>query len=159
VILGQSGITLGSVAVIVSVYGWLAGFGLMTPRILYAMGQRGELPRVLGRVHTRTRIPDAAIVVNSALALGLGLVSTFGQLATFSAISRLGILGTTCAALIALRRKRGPSDGFRAPAGNLCAIIGIAFCVWLLSTRSVEQAWFLPVVVAAGAGVWWGRDR
>jgi amino acid transporter len=159
VILGQPGVTLGSIAVIMSVYGWLAGFGLMTPRILYAMGQRGELPRVLGRVHARTRIPDAAIIVNSTLALGLGLISTFGQLATFSAISRLGILGTTCAALIALRRKWGPSAGFRAPAGTLCALIGIAFCVWLLSTRSFEQAWFLPVVVAAGAGLWWGRQR
>jgi amino acid transporter len=154
VILGPAGVTLGSVAVILSVYGWLAGFGLMTPRILYAMGQRGELPRLLGRVHPRTRVPDAAILVNSALALMLGLVSTFGQLATFSAISRLGILGTTCAALIALRRKHGPAEGFRAPAGALCACAGMAFCAWLLSTRSLDQAWFLPVVVLAGALVW-----
>jgi APA family basic amino acid/polyamine antiporter len=159
IILGAPGVTLGSVAVIISVYGWLAGFGLMTPRILYAMGQRGELPYFLGRVHPRTRIPDAAIVVNSVLALALGLVSTFGQLATFSAISRLGILGTTCAALLALRRKWGPPQGFRAPAGTFCAVVGIAFCVWLLSTRSLAQAWFLPVVVVTGACVWRARRR
>jgi basic amino acid/polyamine antiporter, APA family len=159
VVLGAPGVAFGSIAVIISVYGWLAGFGLMTPRILYAMGQRGELPRILGRVHARTRIPDAAIVVNSALALTLGLVSNFGQLATFSAISRLGILGMTCAALIALRRKWGAPDGFRAPAGSALAIAGVAFCLWLLSTRSLAQAWFMPVVVLAGAGVWGMRRK
>ena len=156
-VLGPPGVTLGSVAVIISVYGWLAGFGLMTPRILYAMGQRGELPRLLGRVHARTRIPHAAIIVNSALALGFGLASNFGQLATFSAISRLGILGMTCGALIALRRKWGSPEGFRAPAGPALAVAGMAFCLWLLSTRSLAQAWFLPVVVGVGAAVWWTR--
>ena len=158
-VLGGPGVVLGSVAVILSVYGWLAGFGLMTPRILYAMGQRGELPQVLGRVHPRTRIPDVAIIVNSALALAFGLVSNFGQLATFSAISRLGILGMTCGALVALRRKHGPSEGFQAPAGVLCAIVGMTFCLWLLTTRSLEQAWFLPIVVITGMGIWRLRTR
>jgi amino acid transporter len=159
VVIGPAGVVLGSIAVLVSVYGWLAGYGLMTPRIFYAMGQRGELPRILGRVHARTRIPDVAIVLNSALALTLGLVSNFGQLATFSAISRLGILGMTCAALIALRRKLGEPAGFRAPAGSAMAVGGVAFCFWLLSTRSLAQAWFLPIVVLAGALVWALRRR
>ena len=156
-VFGPAGVTFGSVAVIISVYGWLTGFGLMTPRILYAMGERGELPRILGRVHPRRRIPDVAILLNSTLALAFGLASSFGQLATFSAISRLGILALTCASLIALRRKWGLPEGFRAPAGPALAVAGIGFCVWMLSTRSLEQAWFLPVVILAGAIVWWTR--
>ena len=154
VMFGPTGRTLGSVAVLISVYGWLAGFGLMTPRILYAMGTRGELPTVFARVHPRARVPHVAIIVNSALALTLGLISTFGQLATFSAIARLGILALTCASLIALRRKWGAPTAYRAPAGPVLAVIGMAFCTWLLSTRSLEQAWFLPVVVMAGAVAW-----
>ena len=157
VTLGPAGVTFGSVAVIISVYGWLTGFGLMTPRILFAMAQRGELPRVLARVHPVTRIPDAAIILNSVLALACGLASSFGQLATFSAISRLGILGLTCASLIALRRKWGLPEGFQAPAGPLFAVSGVLFCVWMLSTRSLQQAWFLPVVILAGVVVWWAR--
>ena len=158
VMFGPIGQTFGSVAVIISVYGWLAGFGLMTPRILYAMGQRSELPAAFARVHPRTRVPHVAIMVNSALALALGSISTFGQLAAFSAIARLGILGLTCASLIELRRKWGAPSAYRAPAGPALAIIGITFCAWLLSTRSLDQAWFLPVVVAAGALVWmWSR--
>ena len=160
VVWGRSGLALGSLAVLISVYGWLSGFGLMTPRILFAMGERHELPAVFARVHPRTRIPHVAIVVNSALALALALSGTFGQLATFSAISRLGILGTTCAALVALRRTHGPSPSFRAPAGPLTALCGVAFCLWLLSTRSLAQAWFLPVVILSGLIVWGlGRRR
>lgn len=159
-VLGPAGQTLGSVAVIVSVYGWLAGFGLMTPRILFAMGERNELPAVFARVHPRARVPHVAIIVNSAVALALGLVSSFGQLAAFSAIARLGILATTCASLMVLRRKWGEPEGFRAPAGPVLAVSGIAFSAWLLSTRSLAQAWFLPVVVLAGAIAWmWGRRR
>jgi amino acid transporter len=154
VLIGPAGITLGSIAVIVSVYGWLTGYSLMSPRIFYSMAARGELPQVLGRVHPAWRTPYVAIVINSAIGLGLGLASNFGQLATFAAIARLGIYITTCAALIALRRKHGMPEGFRAPGGPVLAVIGIAFGLWLLSTRNLEQAWFLPIVVGVGALVW-----
>ena len=154
VLLGPVGLTLGSIAVIVSVYGWLTGFSLMSPRIFYSMAERNELPEVLGRVHQSWRTPYVAIVVNSAIGLGLGLASNFGQLATFGAISRLGIYIATCAALIALRRKHGQPSGFRAPGGIVLAVTGIAFCIWLLSTRSLAQAWFLPIVILAGGLVW-----
>jgi len=159
VLLGPAGLTLGSIAVVISVYGWLTGFSLMGPRIMYAMAERGEFPTALGSVHPRLRTPYIAIIANSAIGLGLGLASTFGQLATFSAISRLGILGLTCAALIQFRRKRGEAEGFRAPAGVLLAVIGMAFCIWLLTTRSLAQAWFLPVVIAIGALVWVAMGR
>jgi amino acid transporter len=91
--------------------------------------------------------------VNSFIALALGLASDFGQLATFAAISRLGIYAATCVALIVLRRTRGPSPGFRAPAGPVLAVLGIVFCGWLLTTRSLAEAWFLPVIVFAGAAL------
>ena len=29
-------------------------------------------------------------------------------------------------------------------------MIGVAFGIWLLSTRNLEQAWFLPIVVVVG---------
>lgn len=158
---GPVGLTLGSVAVIVSVYGWLTGFSLMAPRIFYAMATRGELPEIFGRVHPKFRTPYISIILNCLIALGLGLASNFGQLATFSAISRLGIFIATCAALIRLRRKLGLPESFLAPGGPALAVVGIGFCLWLLSTRQLDQAWFLPVVVAVGCLVWLalGRQR
>jgi amino acid transporter len=154
VLLGPVGLTLGSIAVIISVYGWLTGFSLMSPRILYSMADRNEFPKIFASVHPRFRTPHIAIIVNSAIALALGLISNFGQLATFGAISRLGIYIATCASLIALRRKLGQPGTFRAPGGPVLAVIGMAFGVWLLSTRRLDQAWFLPVVVALGGLLW-----
>ncbi|MDO8500902.1 MAG: APC family permease [Gemmatimonadaceae bacterium] len=156
VLLGPAGLLLGSIAVIVSVYGWLTGFSLMGSRIFYSMAEQNEFPRALGSVHPRRRTPHVAIIINSAIGLGLGLVGNFGQLATFSAIARLGIYITTCAALIALRKKSGEPESYRAPGGIALAAIGIVFCLWLLSTRSLAQAWFLPVIVAVGGLVWLG---
>ena len=154
VLLGPAGLTLGSIAVIISVYGWLTGFSLMSPRIMYSMAERDEFPKFFANVHPTFRTPHIAIIVNSAIALGLGLISNFGQLATFGAITRLVIYMSTCAALIALRKKRGLPDTFRAPAGPVLAVIGIAFGLWLLSTRQLDQAWHLPVIVAVGGLIW-----
>jgi amino acid transporter len=159
VLLGPIGITLGSIAVLLSAYGWLTGFALMSPRIIFAMAERGELPRLMAHVNQRGRVPDAAIIINSAIALGLGLAGDFGQLATFAAIAKLGIYSTTCGALIVFRRRNDQPGGYRAPAGPLLAVGGIGFCLWLLTTRSVAQAWFMPVMLAAGAAIWWSTTR
>ena len=158
-LLGPVGLTIGSLAVIISVYGWLTGYSLMSPRIYYSMAARGELPSTLAQVHARFRTPYIAIIVNSVIGLGLGLASNFAQLATFGAISRLGIYIATCAALIKLRKTMGEPTGFRAPGGIVLALVGIGFCIWLLSTRSFAQAWFLPIVVALGFAIWMFGSR
>jgi amino acid transporter len=150
VLAGTAGATLGTLAVLISTYGWLTGFALMTPRILYAMADRGELPGVLAHVSPRTRTPTVAIALTTGLALALALATGFAPLATASAISRLLILAMTCIALVALRRQRGRPERFRVPAGSLIAVLGLSFCLWLLSTRTIEQWWFLLVVVASG---------
>src|SRR5262249_2324172 len=104
-IMGPAGLTIASAGVIVSVYGWLMGFALLTPRILFSMAQRGELPAFIGNVHPRFRTPGAAIAVNSAAVLALGLYSNFAQAATLAAIARLAIFVLTCAALVVFRTR------------------------------------------------------
>jgi basic amino acid/polyamine antiporter, APA family len=157
ILIGPAGAVLGSVAVLVSIYGWLLGFGMMTPRILFSMAERNELPSFLAHVNARTRTPDAAIITNSAIALGLGLISSFGQLATLSAVTRLVIFGLTCAALIRLRKLHGDTAPFRLWGGPGIAVAGIALCLWMLSTRSLAQAWFLPVLMLLGFGVYFRK--
>lgn len=159
VLIGPAGATLGTIAVLISVYGWLVGFGLMTPRILFSMADRGELPQVLAHVHPTMRTPDAAIILNSVIALALGLASNFSNLATLSAIARLGIFALTCGALIRMRKLHGQPTTFRVHGGPAIAIAGIAFCAWMLSTRSLAQAWFMPVLIGVGFGVWSLRQR
>src|SRR5688500_3440849 len=135
------------------------GFGLMTPRILFAMGERGELPAIFARVHPRFRTPYVAIAVNSSLALALSLAGSFTQLATSSAITRLTIYILCCGAVLALRKRWGPPEGFRIPAAPLVAAVAMLSCLWLLSTRSLAQSWFLLVIVGSGAVAWLAGRR
>jgi len=146
-LLGTAGATIGSVAVVLSVYGWLTGFTLMMPRVLYSMATHHELPSLLGRVHPRFRTPHVAIIANASIALVMALYSSFAQAATFAAIARLTVFASTCAALIALKR-RGPAPAFQLPGGTVIAIGGLAFSLWLLSTRNATELWILVGIVA-----------
>jgi basic amino acid/polyamine antiporter, APA family len=152
-VLGGGGLTLGAMAVVLSVYGWLTGFALMTPRIMYAMAMRGELPAVFGRVGAKTRTPYVAIIANSAIALAIALVGGFTQLATVGAIVRLLIFAFTCVALVMLRRRQGRAP-YQLMGGPIFAAIGVAFCIWMLSTRSFAQAWPLLAIIALGFVTW-----
>jgi basic amino acid/polyamine antiporter, APA family len=117
---------------------------------LYSMATHGELPSVLGRVHPDFRTPHVAIVANAAVALAMGLYSSFAQAATFAAIARLTVFASTCVTLLALKRQGGPAPAFQLPGSSAIAIAGAAFSIWLLATRSSTEIWSLLAVIAAG---------
>jgi amino acid transporter len=83
-LLGPLGAAAASGAVMMSVFGALNGNLLVGPRLLYAMGEDGLAPRVLGQVHARYRTPAAAIVV-------LGAWSAL-QVVVVALLTRLGWL-------------------------------------------------------------------
>lgn len=158
-LLGPAGVVLASVAAMVSVVGWTTGNVLQSPRILYSMAERRELPALFGRVHPRFHTPDAAIATFAAVALAFGLAGGFAWNATLAAIVRLVYYGLTCAALVVFRRRGGDPPGFRVPVAALVAPLGLVFCVWLLSTRTFAQAWILAALVAAGLPFFWWPHR
>src|SRR5262245_6761019 len=151
VLLGPSGVGLASLGAMVSIWGFATGSVLQSPRVLYSMAERGELPAVLARVHPRFRTPDVALLGYSSLSLRLALYGGFQWNAALSAIVRLVTYGATCAALLVFRRRRPEqAPGFRLPGAGLIAPAAVCFCLWLLSTRSFDQAWILLAIVAFG---------
>lgn len=159
-LLGGPGVVLASVAAMVSIYGYTTGTTLQSPRVLFSMAERGELPGVFARVHERFRTPHVAILTYALLALGLALFGSFAWNATLSAIVRLLTYGLTCASLLVFRRRRDLGQpGFRVPAAWLVAPLATGFCLWLLLTRSLSQAWITAALVAAGALLFATRRR
>jgi amino acid transporter len=148
-LVGPAGAILGSVAAMISGYGWMMSFALMVPRIAFAMATRHELPAALGSVHPRFRTPHVSIVAVSAAGLALALLGTFENAANLSVVTRLCIYVLVCAALPVLR-KRGGDAPFRLPGGLAVAAVGIVFCLWLLATRSYAQVGWLFAIMAAG---------
>src|SRR5207245_294973 len=82
-LLGPVGTLVISAAIMTSVFGALNGNLLVGPRLLYAMGEDGLAPKVLGAVHSRYRTPALAILVFaawSALLVVLGALLTRTEL-------------------------------------------------------------------------------
>jgi APA family basic amino acid/polyamine antiporter len=133
-IVGRAGESAVAAAALISIVGVLNAIVFSTPRLLFAMGQNGELPRVFASTHARFRTPVAAIVATTAAAVLLALFSTFVSALTVSTIARLVAYMATCAALPVMRgRTELPRPSFSAPAGLLIPAAAIALGVWLIS--------------------------
>jgi APA family basic amino acid/polyamine antiporter len=154
-LLGPVGVSLASAAAMVSIYGYTTGTVLQSPRVLFSMAERGELPQIFARVHPSFRTPDVAIFTYSVLAFGLAAWGSFEWNATLSAIVRLVTYGLTCAALLVLRARRpDEAPGFRLPGASAVAPAAVLFCLWLLTTRTLAQGWILGLILLTGALLW-----
>lgn len=149
--LGPAGGAIISAGALVSIGGNLLVIILVAPRLIYAMAERGEMPRWLGLVHPRTRSPNPAILVTSAVVLTLTLTGTFVYAATISVIARLLAYTATCIALPVLRRKPdAPPATFRAPMGWVLAGIALVVTGWLLTRTTLTQLRDAGIAIVVG---------
>ena len=149
VLWGPAGITFASFAAMISVWGWATGNGLQSPRLLFSMAERGELPGVFARVHPRFLTPHVAIIGFSLVAGALAIFGTFEGNAVLSAIVRLIVYALVCISLWVFRRTRGPAQ-FRVPFALPVSVLALGFCFYMLSTRSFAQAGIILVAMVAG---------
>lgn len=155
---GPAGASLMSLGALVSVYGFLTALMLHMPRLMLALGEKGDFPRVLARIHPRFRTPHVSTLAFAVVIWCLAAVGTFQGNVLLSSVGRLLVYGFTCAALPVLRRKKPHAPSYRLPAGNLVAAVGV-FLVALLASRltHVEALAFLVAVLLAVASWVWSR--
>ncbi|MBK5254878.1 MAG: amino acid permease [Vicinamibacteria bacterium] len=149
VLWGPSGVVAASFAAMISVWGWATGNGLQSPRLLYSMAERGELPGRLARVHPKFLTPDVAIVVFSIVAGALAIFGTFEGNAVLSAIVRLIIYAMVCVSLWVFRLREGRAP-FRVPFALPVSLLALGFCVYMLYTRSFAQGGIILAAMIAG---------
>jgi amino acid transporter len=111
----------------VSMLGWIGGDILGSPRLLFAFGRDGTLPRVLGRVHDRTHAPYVAIVCYASVAVILALVGNFAELAVVSTLTMTPIYIAGCAGawLLARRQVLQADQPLNFRWVGLAAVVGI----------------------------------
>jgi amino acid transporter len=149
--LGAPGASLIAAGALVSMVGTLNALMFATPRLLFAMAENRQLPRIFSSTHTRFRTPIAAIVLTSMVTLSLALFSTFVSALTISAVVRLAAYATTCAALPVLRWKTGlPRAAFSVPAGPLISGVAVILSVWLLSNSPWSEMRLAGLAVVIG---------
>ena len=160
VLVGGKGAMFMTLAALLSTYGWLAANMLNVPRLTMSMADQGDLPSIFNRIHPVFRTPYVSIiffaVLSALLAVQAGLVSNL----SLSAVSRLFTYGAVCAALPVFRRwdrehpGRVDLPGYRAPAGNVVAMIGVGISLVLISRMTLREAATLAVVVTVATLHW-----
>jgi APA family basic amino acid/polyamine antiporter len=133
---------------LVSIYGYLSANMLHTPRLTFALAERGDFPSFFAAVHPKFRTPYISVVVYTALLLAFTLAGNFRWNITLSAVARLLTYSSFAIALVVLRRKQPHADAFRVPAGLFIAVLTLAFCIALFLQTPVSN---LSVVLATMA--------
>ncbi|HEX8241413.1 MAG TPA: amino acid permease [Allosphingosinicella sp.] len=104
-------------------------------RIFYTMARDGLLPRVFARVHPKFRTPwinTLLVGIIVAFAAGFFDINSLGDM---TSVGTLAAFAVVCLSVIWLRRTHPEIPrGYRVPLYPVVPILGIASCLWLITT-------------------------
>jgi APA family basic amino acid/polyamine antiporter len=118
-------------------------------RIFYTMARDGLLPKVFARVHPKYRTPWInTLVVGLAVAIAGGFFD-INFLGDATSVGTLAAFAIVCLTVIWLRRTHPEIPrGYRVPFYPVVPILGIASCVWLITTVPAHVLIFFGWYVA-----------
>ena len=145
-LMGPVGALLIGVTAIFSTAGNLHSNMAATPRVTFAMAERGEVPGWLATVHRRFDTPVASILFFAALVAALAISGSFVWLAVISTLARMIVYSITILAL-----PRAPErPAHISPSHWLLASIGVLVCI-VVAAQADAKAWLtLGALAAAG---------
>ena len=148
-LIGQPGVVLVAMTVMLSTLGTLNGSILTNPRVFFAMAADGLLFRKVAAVHPKYQTPYVAIALTAVLGIVFVLLRTFEQLAdTFvTAILPFYALGV---ASIFVFRKRGYKPPFRAPLYPVAPILFVLATLYLLVNALIDETSRWPTLAIFG---------
>jgi APA family basic amino acid/polyamine antiporter len=153
-VLGSRAAAAIAIGALLSIYGYLSANMLHTPRLTFALAERGDIPAIFARIHPRFRTPDVSIVLYTVFLLAFTLWGNFRWNITLSAIVRLFAYGSVAVALLILRRRNPDADAFRLPGGPVLAVVAILFCVVLLMRAPLSNSTVVLGTAAAATLNW-----
>jgi APA family basic amino acid/polyamine antiporter len=128
------------------------------PRIYRSMAEDGVFFVGLRKLHERTRVPVAGLVVQAAIACVLLLSGTFEQLLTFTTFAMTLFATATVAAVFVLRVRRPHAErAFRVagyPVTPAFFIAANAWLMWSVLAFSAREALVGLGIVALGVPVY-----
>jgi APA family basic amino acid/polyamine antiporter len=140
-----------AVAVAASAIGTASIFTLTTPRLYWAMAERGLFFRGVADLHPVWRTPVRAIVLQTAWAIVLVLAwGTFERIIGYVLFVDWIFFGLTGAAVFVMRRRTGAAPAsYRVPGYPIVPLAFVATSLWFVASTLRAQ----PVQAVAGAAL------
>jgi len=144
----------------ISMFGYVSGDMLGTPRALYALGRDGNLPfaRALASISGRYRTPVFSIVIYAISVAALSISSSFERLAVLANVSGLALYLMCVFASYELQRRdvRMAGAPFNLPASFLIQLLATAGIIWFL-WQAPSDVWLQVKVLGWAALFFWAR--
>jgi APA family basic amino acid/polyamine antiporter len=145
----------------VSIFGYVAGDMLGTPRALFALARDGVLPARFARVHPRYHTPALAIACYAVVVAALAISSSFETLVVMANVSALLLYLMCVGASYELQRRdvRMAGTPFNLGGGFLVQLFAAAGIVWLLSQATRAEFRVVGIVLAVASVYYLVRAR
>lgn len=159
--LGAGGVTLLLLGAVCSMFGYLCGDMLSTPRSWYALARDGFLPSFFMRIDPVRRTPLRAIWSHAAAVLLLASTNQFEGLAIIANVALLMLYLLCCAAALQLSRTNVVASGppFTMPGAWLAPVLGGALVLWILSSATAREFALTAAILAAATLAYAIRKR
>jgi APA family basic amino acid/polyamine antiporter len=156
--MGAAGALLMSVGAVISMTGNNMSASLAGSRMLFALAESGDVPRVFAKIDPRHRTPSNAIIFTALVTLAFAVSGSFTMLAVASALGRLVIYVSVCAATLRLRqpafRELVRPATLIIPLGPLVPMLAIAISALMLAGANRQQFLGGMAALAMGAALY-----
>mgnify|MGYP003513092310 FL=1 len=130
------------------------------PRIFYTMSKDGLLPPVFSAVHPKFKTPWLATIVTGIVAMLCAGLLPIGLLGELVSIGTLLAFAIVCGGVLVLRyTDPNIPRPFRTPLVPLVPILGVGFCVYLMSGLPIDTWARLIVWMAIGIAIYFFYGR
>ena len=134
---GISPVTISVIAIVATLNTILAQM-TMSARVIYGMARHGDLPSIVGKVHSRTATPLFATALIGASVIALALTVPFERLAESTSLATLVVFALVNVSLLWLRHRR-----VRSPAPHVSVPVwvpaaGLATCLVMIASAFLK---------------------
>jgi APA family basic amino acid/polyamine antiporter len=162
--LGDTGATLIALGIAISALGFLSQGMLTAPRVYFAMAEDKLFFRKVAAVSRTTRVPVIAILLQGAVAIGIALSGTYGQILSYVVSVDFIWFGLTAAALFVFRRRDPAGAGFQAPGhpwttGFFVLACAVTVAGTLYNSPVNSAIGFTILIAGVPAFLYWQRRR